>query len=259
MKSMSFCTLTISGTLAPPPSKPYYEPILRVCNKHSGSNTYFETIFLLGLGDIIRAVDELDKKYFIGNDNTFVLIGHSQGGLIASMLAMRHPNRVKAVIALATPFKGTTWVDPINMPIRGAIEAITRLTFGRVRLRPTLRQIVVPILPIVRDLGAHSEVCESIVEYLEEQIAGHKTYAIIGSNDMLVFPHQSANPIGPMVTSYIVTPRGEYQRLLSVLPHDITHIDSRAGHLSIVINPKVLKLIDEIIYQCLDTLPAYML
>lgn len=254
---MSFCTLTISGTLAPPPSRLYYEPILHVCHRHSQTNTYFETIFLLGLGDIVRAVDELDKKYFFGNSHTFVLLGHSQGGLIASLLAMRHPTRVKAVIALATPFKGTTWVDPVNMPIRGAIEAISRLTLGKVRLKPTLRQMIIPILPIVRDLGAHSDVCESIVRYLEEQISGHETFAIIGSNDMLVFPHRSANPIGPLVTSYIVAPNSEYKRLQPVLPHNLEHIDSHAGHLSIVLNQKVLTLIDEIILQTIDNLPAY--
>lgn len=254
---MSFSTLTISGTLAPPPSRVYYEPILRVCYKYSRTNTFFETIFLLGLGDIIRAVDELDKKYFVGNNNTFVLLGHSQGGLIASLLAMRYPTRVKAVIAIATPFKGTTWVDPVNMPIRGAIEIITRLTLGKVRLKPTLRQMIIPILPIVRDLGAHSDVCERIVEYLEDQIAGHETFAIIGSNDMLVFPHRSANPVGPLVTNYIVAPHGEYKKLLPVLPHDLNHINSRAGHVSIVRNPEVLALIDKIITQKAKGLPAY--
>ncbi len=256
---MSFSTLTISGTLAPPPSRVYYEPILHVCHTHSKRNTFFETIFLLGLGDIVRAVDELDKKYFIGNKDTFVLLGHSQGGLIASLLAMRHPTRVKAVIALATPFKGTTWVDPVNMPIRGIVELIGRITLGKVRLKPTLRQMIVPVLPIVRDLGAHSDVCESIVTYLEEQIAGHKTFAIIGSNDMLVFPHRSANPVGPLVTNYIVAPRSEYNRLLPVLPPHLEHIDSHAGHLSIVLNPKVLALIDEIVSNIADELPAYAL
>ncbi len=257
MRQVSFCTLTISGTLAPPPSRVYYEPILHVCHTHSHSHTYFETIFLLGLGDIVRAVDELDKKYFVNNHDTFVLLGHSQGGLIASLLAMRHPTRVKAVIALATPFKGTTWVDPVNMPLRGAVELIGRVTFGKVRLKPTLRQMIIPILPIVRDLGAHSNVCESIVRYLEEQITGHKTFAIIGTNDMLVFPHRSANPIGPMVTSYIVAPQSEYKRLQPVLPEHLEHINSRAGHLSIVLNLKVLSLIDEIIAEVVNELPAY--
>ncbi len=253
---MNLTTLTISGTLAPPPSRVYYEPLLHVCHKHSQDNTYFETIFLLGLGDIVRAVDELDNKYFLGNTNNFVLLGHSQGGLIASLLAMRHPTRVKAVIALATPFKGTTWVDPVNMPIRGIVEAVSLVSRGKIRLKPTLRQLVVPILPIVRDLCAHSDICESIVSYLEEQISGHKTFAIIGSNDMLVFPHRSANPTGPMVTSFIVSPKKEYQRLQTVLPHGLEHIDSRAGHLSIVLNPKVLGCIDQIITTTIDNYPA---
>lgn len=253
---MRLCTLTISGTLAPPPSRVYYELILQVCRRYSGQDTFFETIFLLGLGDVLTAVDELDKQYFADNDNVYVLIGHSQGGLIASLLAIRHPDRVKAVVALATPFKGTTWTDPINMPLRGVVEAVNLLTRGKIRLRPTLRRFVVPIIPIVRDLMAHSEVCETITDYLEDQIGGHHTHALIGSNDMLVFPHRSANPVGPFVTNYIVAPEKEYQRLLPQLPEDLCHIDGHAGHLSIALLPKALAVIDSVVAEASQSIPA---
>jgi len=252
---VSYCALVISGTLAPSQSQPYYEPMLGVCRELT-DETFFETIFALGLGDMVRAVDELDKKYFANTTNTYVLIGHSQGGMLASLLAMRHPGRVVAVIALATPFKGTTWVDPINMPIRGMVELIGKLTLGKVRLKPTVRRLIIPLIPIVRDLGAHSDVCESIITYLSDQIGGHRTYAIIGSNDMLVFPNRSANPIGPQVTNYIVAPMGEYHRLQSILPKDLKHIDSHAGHLSIVFNPKVLELIGDTITKSFENIPV---
>lgn len=236
---MALRVLLISGTGAPPRSEFYYRPVLNVAKKHV-EQVDFETIFMLGLGDMRTAAKRISNKYFTDSNDQFVLIGHSQGAILASLIAIEHQEKVVAVIALAGPFKGTTWTDPINMPVRGVIEAIKRVSGGRVHLKPTLRRFVIPILPIVKDLAAHSDINEEVLEYLEYQIAGHETHAIIGTGDMLVFPHRSANPTGPMVTNYIVADDKEFEGLQAVLPDDIKHINSRAGHISIIFNDIVL-------------------
>jgi hypothetical protein len=244
---MTLRYLMIGGTGAPPQSKLYYKPILDVAEEFV-NKADFESIFMLGLGDIKGATVRIGEKYFDNSNDHFIVCGHSQGAIIASLLAIWYPERVLAVIAIAGPYKGTAWTDPVNMPIRGFVEAVTRMSGGRVRLKPALRRFIVPIIPIVRDLAAHSEISEEILLCLETQIGGrgHETHAFIGSSDMFVFPHRSANPVGPNVTNYIVAPMAEYQRIASVLPDDLVHIDAHAGHISIISCAPVLQRIREI-------------
>ena len=240
--------LWIGGTGAPPQSKSYYQPILDVAEEFV-NRADFEPIFMLGLGEMKTATGHIGEKYFEGNDDRFILGGHSQGGIIASLLGMKYSDRVLAVISVAGPFKGTAWADPINMPIRGFVEAVTQLSGGGIRLKPALRRFVVPIIPIVKDLAAHSDVSEEVLEYLATQVGGHETHAFIGTGDMFVFPHRSANPVGPLVTNYIVAPADEYHRLLPVLPDSLVHINAHTGHLTIIHRPQVLQQIRKIIVR----------
>lgn len=240
--------LVISGTGAPPQSELYYTPLINTVKKHV-ARVDFETIFLLGLGDEHTAARQIGRRLIENSNDQFIIIGHSQGGILASLLAMEYPERVVAVIALASPFKGTTWVDPINMPIRGFVEAVTRVSGGRIRLRPALRRFIVPVLPIVKDLTAHSDTSEKVLRYLEAQVGGHETHAFIGSGDMFVFPHRSANPTGAMVTNYIVVPSDEYQKIKHIVPGDIIPVDTHTGHIAIVVCQPVLTEIARIIQR----------
>lgn len=167
---------------------------------------------------------------------------------------MRHSEMVITVISLASPHKGTILVDPINIPVRAAVEMINVLTLGKIKLRPKIRPILIPVFPIVNDLAVNAEMSEKLCEYLENQLGGHSTHAFIGTGDLFVFPHRSANPVGPNVTSYIVAPLIEYQRLLSILPDELVHIDAHVGHLMIVRKKEVLERISQILQDTTNAL-----
>ena len=104
-----------------------------------------------------------------------------------------------------------------------------------------------PVVPIVSDLRAHSEVSEMILSYLGSQESGHETHAIVGSSDMLVFPRRSASPLGKMVKSYLATDARDFRSLKTILPNEIKHINSRVGHISIVSDEIVLSHVGDII------------
>lgn len=250
--NMALRFLWIGGTGAPPQSEWVYRRVLNVAEEFVNEAEY-ESIFMLGFGNMKSAAKHIAKKYLEDTQDKFIIGGHSQGAIIASLLAIWHSDKVVAVIAEAGPFKGTAWADPVNMPIRGLVEATSIITGGKIRLRPALRRFIIPILPIVKDLAAHSEISEEVLNYLEQQEGGHKTYAFIGTGDLAVFPHRSANPPGANVTNYIVCSNEEYNKLLPVLPKDLLHIEARAGHISIVFCEEVLQKIREIIqYHLLE-------
>lgn len=247
---MTLQVLVIAGTLAPPFSKPYYQSLIDAVSVN-GSNVHFVTIHNLGLGEMHDAADRIGCKYLLESSERWVIIGHSQGGLLASLIAMEYSSKVDAVIALASPFKGTTWTDPINMPIRFCIEALSWLSQGNIRLRPTLRKFIVPI-PIVGELAAHSLVTEEIGDYLEHQhLDGYITYAFIGDRDLMVLPHRSGLPTGSKVVRVHVVDENRRRRLAGIIPPDIEHIPDHAGHVSIVHNSSVLKMARDIVLGAL--------
>jgi hypothetical protein len=243
---MSLRILLIGGTGAPKRSQFYYQPLLDVAKQYSES-VDFEAIFMLGFGSMKSSASIIGNKYFGNPDDKFVVIGHSQGAILATLIAMEYPSSVLAVISLAGPFAGTTWTDPLNMPVRVFVELVSRATLGMLKLKPALLHLVVPVVPIISDLRAHSEVSEMILSYLGSQESGHETHAIIGSSDMLVFPRRSASPLGKMVTSYLATDARDFRSLKTILPNEIRHINSRVGHISIVSDEIVLRHIGDII------------
>ncbi len=253
---MAVKVLVIAGTLAPPQSEFYYRPLLNVAGEVVDyNNVSFETISNLGLGDIKKSTAKIAKKHLYDSDDQWLIIGHSQGGIIATLLAIEYSAKVTATILIASPLAGTTWTDPINMPVRYSVEFIAWLTKGRVRLRPKLRRMLVPI-PIVRDLAAHSDISEFNLAYLKNQVSGHHTYSIVGLADWLVFPHRSAHPEGRFVHNFLIAPRSEYDLVKDKLPDNIEHVCTKVGHLFIIHNPEVLELIKSIILKHINITQA---
>lgn len=245
--------LVIAGTLAPPQSEFYYRSLLDMSSEIVGKDcVHFATIDKLGLGDINDSTAKISDKYLADSTDNWVVIGHSQGGIIATLLAIKHPAQVLATVLIASPLAGTTWTDPINMPIRWTVELISRVSKGRVRLRPKLRRMLVPI-PIVRGLASHSDISDSNLTYLKNQTGGHHTYSIVGLADWLVFPHRSAHPEGEFVHNFLVAPQSEYDLVKDKLPQNIEHIRTRVGHLFIIHNPEVLALIKSVILKYCNT------
>ncbi len=246
---MKLKVLIIYGTFAPKRAKFFYQSLIDAVISVAGEKSvFYEAIPRLGLGDIEQSAHEIGDKYLRNSQDYWIIIGHSQGGMLASLLAIEYEAKVRAVIPIASPLAGTTWTDPINMPIRWAVESISQITRGKVRLRPKLRKLVAPI-PIVQNLATHSDISEQILEYLAKQTSGHHTYSIVGLADMLVFPHRSAHPEGQLVHNYLIAPQSEYDLVSSHIPSNIEHICDKAGHMSIVNNPLVHALIAKIIVQ----------
>lgn len=259
---MALNVLVIAGTLAPKQSQFYYRSLIdTVANVVGNDSVYFEVIPGLGLGDTYQAAKTIGKKYLEDTEEDWIIVGHSQGGMLASLLAIEHELsqiakdqefRVKAVIPIASPLAGTVWTDPINMPVRLLVEGVSRVTGGRVRLRPKLRKLIAPI-PVVKSLATHSDISEMILEYLANQTTGHYTHSIVGLADMLVVPHRSAHPVGhpdgKRVYNYLIALQAEYDLFASRLPDNVVHIKDKAGHISIVNNPLVHALIAKIIIR----------
>lgn len=249
---MDFKCLVIGGTLAPWICElPYYGKILAV-PEAMGIDTEYTSIRLLGLGNIEDATDHIAGKYFDNKQGPFVLIGHSQGAIIAGLLSMRYPTKVLTVIALAGPYKGTAWTDPQSMAIKLAIEGIDQLTRGAVRLRPKLprsrlSKLVGNVVPVVRDLSSDSDVLAILNRHLETQTTGPTTHSIIATDDRFVIPSRSAHPDGPKVRKYLAAHPNIHHHLHGRIPEEIELLAFKAGHILMVNDLGVLELLERII------------
>ncbi len=244
--------LVIGGTFAPwLCERPYYGNVLAI---PEGFNlvTEFTSIELLGLGDIKDAVACIAKKCIETNTDNIILIGHSQGSIIASLLAMQYPDRIVTVIALAGPYGGTIWTDPQTMVVKLGIEGIKQLSGGLIVLKPRLSKsrlssLAGRFIPIVRDLASDSEVLRTIKRYLDGQYSGPYTHSIIGTDDMFVLPSRSAHPSGPKVKKYLAAHPDIHHHLHGIIPEEIVLLAFKAGHIGMVHDPGVLGLISKII------------
>ena len=107
--------IIISGTFAPPFGiKHYpYAKLIELFEK-IGLSVHLESIPLLGIGRIDSSLSQLTERYFYhGKETEYILVGHSQGGLLALALANHFPDRVISVEVFGSPFYGTrlapTW------------------------------------------------------------------------------------------------------------------------------------------------------
>lgn len=102
--------LLVAGTGASQPwAGVYYSRI----TKATGAELV--TLPRFGLGHTMRSVDKL-VEYIKRIGEPVVLIGHSQGGLSAALVALHHPELVSATITIAAPLAGTIWC-PKNVPV----------------------------------------------------------------------------------------------------------------------------------------------
>lgn len=244
--------LVIGGTFAPGLCEHFYYDKILLVPQEVGITTEFTSIQTLGLGNIMDSVATISKKYFETCDDSFILIGHSQGAIIANLLAMQHPDRVLTVIALAGPYMGTIWTDPQTMVVKIAIEGIHQISRGNVQLKPhlsrsRLSKLTGRLIPVVRHLSSDSDVLQLVKKYLESQQHGPYTYSIIGTDDRFVLPSRSAHPSGPRVKKYLAAHPDIHHYLRGRIPEEIELLAFKAGHIGIVNDPSVLALVKEII------------
>lgn len=249
---MTIRCLVIGGTFAPWLCEHfYYDKILHI-PEEIGITAEFTSIQMLGLGDIMDSVATISRKYFETCEDDFILIGHSQGAIIANLLAIQHSDRVLAVIALAGPYKGTVWTDPQTMVVKLAIEGVHQISRGNIRLKPhlpksRLSKVAGRVIPVVRHLSSDSDVLKTVKQYLESQEYGPYTHSIIGTDDRFVLPSRSAHPTGPRVKKYLAAHPDIHHYLQGRIPEEIELLAFRAGHIGMVHDPSVLTLVKEII------------
>lgn len=98
----------LTGTFVPSLGRHLYRPLVKFFLKTRGYTTEVVCIPRLGVGDLDEANDELALLIFAADPNIrFILVGHSQGGIHAILLAHRFPDRVVAVFNFGTPHHGT--------------------------------------------------------------------------------------------------------------------------------------------------------
>jgi len=93
----------IAGTIVPQPvANAYYAAL---------ANRAEAEILVLphgGLGSVEATVDHMIDVLCL-QEGTVELIGHSQGGLVAAMIAARCPEAVQRVITIGAPLGGSLW------------------------------------------------------------------------------------------------------------------------------------------------------
>lgn len=116
--------LIISGTGAPPFGLNRFYSRQVQLYQAAGHTTHVRNIYHMGIGRLDRALEEVEKCYFSSTDTRqFVVVGHSQGALLALALANLYPGRVVRVELFGTPWYGTR-LAPLWVPIP-AVRAMT--------------------------------------------------------------------------------------------------------------------------------------
>lgn len=250
--TMSVKCLVIGGTLAPSIcERTYYGKTLATIEQLE-IDTSYTSIRLLGLGDIEGATDHISRLYFEGDDSQYVVVGHSQGAVIAGLLAMRYPTRILTVVALAGPYKGTVWTDPQSLIAKAAIEALDQVTRGGIKLKPKLprsrlSKLIGKYIPIVDGLSSDSTVLKKLKLHLETQTVGPVTHSVIATDDRFVIPSRSAHPQGLLVKKYLAAHPDIHHHLHGRIPEEIELLAFKAGHIGMVNDPGVLELLAQII------------
>lgn len=228
--------MLIGGTLAPAMSQGFYYNLLINALEQLGHKVVFVSIDKLGLGDIDIATQVIASEHLIGKKTKWIVLGHSQGGKIAALLGARYYKKVWGVITLAAPLLGTTWTDPLSMPVRLAVEGINHV-FG-VKLHFRIPKLVMP-LPVVKGMRHHGPTSEELVQYWSRASNGPLLFTFVGK-DYLVLPNRAAHIAGEQVTAHLVGPLSWLAQLPCpdhVIP---LHTDDFVGHRGIVRNEKVI-------------------
>jgi pimeloyl-ACP methyl ester carboxylesterase len=76
---------------------------------------------------IVHQAADLTGKIQATNRTGYVLIGHSQGGLVSRHVAQNHPGLVNAVVTVGTPHLGAPIVQGPNTAVLGGLIAVTAL------------------------------------------------------------------------------------------------------------------------------------
>lgn len=164
--------------------------------------------------DIQRGLAARDRAL----DSPVVLVGHSQGGLASLRYAVDHPEQVRHVISVGTPWRGSVSAARIS-----GLFAWT----GR------------NLTPALSDMAESSPFLTKLHADLP-RIADRVTN-IYSTHELFIQPYIYAHMDVPGVTNLLIATEGEYHRHLRAFPEFPVedHIQGRVTHLGEMSSPEV--------------------
>lgn len=113
--------LAIGGVLTAKKHWPLYAPVLKDPGCELGIRERFSHIPDGGKGTIEEIYGQLEEELIVGYERLgarVALVGHSLGGLVATMLALEHPDKIASVIAVAGAQEGIKRETPSSKALR---------------------------------------------------------------------------------------------------------------------------------------------
>lgn len=156
-------------------------------------------------------------------DNPLVLVGHSQGGLAVLRYAIDHPDQVRHVIAVGSPWNGAR--------LAGTANAV-------------VHRLVRRHVPALVDMTPSSSFLQTL--HLDLPAIAERVTNVYSTREILIEPYVSAHIPVTGVTNVLIATEQEYEKHLRVFGH--SHpvdglIDARVTHLGEMSSPDVRRVI----------------